>query len=213
MVYTNWYVSYPTVSKLVSATPLTREARKEQTRTAIVNAAKKLFAKTGIEATSLDRIANEIGLTKGAIYSTFSSKDEVVEAVAEAFSVSVQGEDIFKPEIPLRDGLRSLAEELMVARKRVTDEIYILFLELFLYQKRHQTWGKRLSEEQRKSRAEEGERLEEVMKVRGDRLSLSGPEFFVALQALALGILLMLEDDPNSLSHESVVALFESLAE
>jgi AcrR family transcriptional regulator len=213
MVYTNWYVAYQPVSTFMSMAPLTREARKEQTREAIVAAARKLFAKTGIEATSLDRIANEIGLTKGAIYSTFSSKDELVEAVAEAFSVSVQGEEIFKPEVPLRDALRSLAEEIMVARKKVTDEIYILFLELFLYQKRHQTWGKRLSEEQRKSRIEEGTRLEEVMKARGARLSLSGTEFFVALQALALGILLMLEDDPNSLSQESVVALFESLAD
>jgi AcrR family transcriptional regulator len=213
MVYTKQYVTYQTVSELVSAAPLTREARKEQTRAAIVNAARKLFAKTGIEATSLDRIANEIGLTKGAIYSTFSSKDEVVEAVADAFSVSVQGEAIFQPEIPMRDALRSLAEEIMVARKKVTDEIYILFLELFLYQKRHQTWGKRLSEEQRQSRVEEGQRLEKAMEARGERLSISPSEFFVALQALALGILLMLEDDPNSLSQESVVALFESLAD
>ncbi len=197
----------------MSTAPLTREARKEQTREAIIAAATKLFSKNGIESTSLDRIANEIGLTKGAIYSTFGSKDKLVEAVADAASVSVQAESLFQPEVSLRDALRSLAVELMTARKKITDEIFILYLELFLYQKRHRTWGKRLTEERRAAVGEDGQRLDEAMKARGERLPVPGAEFFVALNSLALGILLELERDPNCLSHESVLRAFELLAE
>ena len=103
MSATGWYPS------AVTTTPLSREARKAQTRDAIVAAAAKLFTKQGIEATSLDRIAAEVGLTKGAVYSTFAGKDELVEAVAISTSVVVGPDVLFAPDISLKEGLRNIA--------------------------------------------------------------------------------------------------------
>jgi AcrR family transcriptional regulator len=192
---------------------LTREARKEQTREAIIAAATKLFARQGIEATSLDRIAKEIGLTKGAIYSTFASKDDLVEAVATANAVSVGGDLLFDPDVPLREVLRSLALEVMAVRKKLTRDQFILYLELTLYERRHRSWGRRVLEENRAALAEDLPRFEEAMKKRRERLPMSIEEFFNALNAVAVGVVIALERDPDSLSKESVLALFESLAE
>jgi AcrR family transcriptional regulator len=212
MFYTVWYVSYSPVSRLMSTAPLTREARKVQTREAIVAAATKLFSKAGIEATSLDRIANEIGLTKGAIYSTFSSKDELVEAVATANAITVSEDQLFDPKIPIKEVLRLLATEVMVVRKKLTRDRLVLFLELFLYERRHGSWGKRVLAENRAALEEEIPRLEQAMKERGESLVVPATEFFTALNAIAIGVVLQLERDPESLSNESVVKLFESIA-
>lgn len=45
----------------------------------IASTASRLFNRRGIDATSLDNIAEELGTTKGAIYHYFSSKDKLVE--------------------------------------------------------------------------------------------------------------------------------------
>ena len=42
-----------------------------------------LFAEYGVGATSYQMIADAVGVTKGAIYHQFKSKDEIIIAVAE----------------------------------------------------------------------------------------------------------------------------------
>ncbi len=212
MKYTHWYVIYQAVSLMARAAPLSREARKEQTREAIISAAAKLFARDGIEATSLDRIAGEIGLTKGAIYSTFANKDALVEAVATANAINIEEERFFDPDIPLKKVLRSVAEEFLALRKKLTRDQFVLFLELFLYERRH-GWGQRVAAENRAWMEKDIPRLEKAVKERGDRLVVPAPDFFPALNAVAIGLAIQLERDPNSLSQESVLKLFESVVE
>jgi AcrR family transcriptional regulator len=49
-----------------------------------LRAATELFAEYGVGATSYQMIADAIGVTKGAIYHQFKTKDEIIIAVAEA---------------------------------------------------------------------------------------------------------------------------------
>jgi len=51
-----------------------QQARSEETRTRIFNAARTCFSRTGYEATSVDDICKEAGATKGAFYYHFESK-------------------------------------------------------------------------------------------------------------------------------------------
>jgi AcrR family transcriptional regulator len=53
-------------------------------RERIVDAAVELFAEHGVGGTSLQMIADAIGVTKAAVYHQFPTKDEIVLAVAEA---------------------------------------------------------------------------------------------------------------------------------
>src|SRR6266545_7669763 len=50
----------------------------------VIDAALDLFAEHGVGGTSLQMIADEIGVTKAAVYHQFNTKDEIVLAAAEA---------------------------------------------------------------------------------------------------------------------------------
>jgi AcrR family transcriptional regulator len=60
-----------------------RAERQALTRTALVDAAERLFVAQGFHATSLDSVAAEAGYTKGAVYSNFASKEDLFFAVYE----------------------------------------------------------------------------------------------------------------------------------
>ena len=53
-------------------------------QTRVIEAALALFAEHGIAGTSLQMIADAIGVTKAAVYHQYPAKDEIVLAVAEA---------------------------------------------------------------------------------------------------------------------------------
>ncbi|MGZ4709116.1 MAG: TetR/AcrR family transcriptional regulator [Acidimicrobiales bacterium] len=52
-------------------------------QTRIITAALDLFLEHGVSGTSLQMIANAVGVTKAAVYHQFPTKDEIVLAVAE----------------------------------------------------------------------------------------------------------------------------------
>jgi AcrR family transcriptional regulator len=60
---------------------LTPERRRQLTRDALVAAAAEVFTAKGFHAASLDEIADAAGFTRGAIYSNFGSKEELLFAV------------------------------------------------------------------------------------------------------------------------------------
>jgi AcrR family transcriptional regulator len=57
--------------------------RRERTRSALLVAARALFAEKGFAATGRDEIAQRAGVTRGALYHHFASKTEVAAAVVE----------------------------------------------------------------------------------------------------------------------------------
>src|ERR1700730_12985354 len=56
---------------------LTREDSREQTTQRLLEAAKKLIAKKGLEAASVENIAAAAGYSRGAFYSNFGSKEDL----------------------------------------------------------------------------------------------------------------------------------------
>ena len=67
------------------ATPVkavsTRAAQAEQTRQQILETAQRMFAELGYDATSLQMIADEMGLTKAAVYYHFRAKSDILHAI------------------------------------------------------------------------------------------------------------------------------------
>jgi AcrR family transcriptional regulator len=53
-------------------------------QTRVVTAAMDLFARYGVGGTSLQMIADEIGVTKAAVYHQYKTKDEIILAAAES---------------------------------------------------------------------------------------------------------------------------------
>src|SRR5437588_7210555 len=60
-----------------------RDERREETRQLLLQAAALLFARHGYHRVSLDAVADEAGFSKGAVYSNFSSKQDLLASLLE----------------------------------------------------------------------------------------------------------------------------------
>jgi AcrR family transcriptional regulator len=61
----------------------TRVEAREDNRRALLTAARELIVEVGYSSAQLDQIAERAGLTKGAIYSIFGGKEELLRALAD----------------------------------------------------------------------------------------------------------------------------------
>ncbi len=76
--------------------PISRRDRQQQTREALVFAARSVFSEDGYHAASLERIAREAGFSKGAVYSNFDGKSALFLAVMDQ-NLELAGADIRDP--------------------------------------------------------------------------------------------------------------------
>jgi AcrR family transcriptional regulator len=60
-----------------------RSARREATRQRVLDAAREIFAERGVIGGSVEDICERAGFTRGAFYSNFTDKDDVVRALVE----------------------------------------------------------------------------------------------------------------------------------
>ncbi|MCG2622973.1 TetR/AcrR family transcriptional regulator [Arthrobacter sp. I2-34] len=72
-----------------AATVGRQQRRREQTRARLIEAAKTLMAERGVESVGISEITDAADLGAGTFYNYFQSRDEIVEAVAEASIESV----------------------------------------------------------------------------------------------------------------------------
>jgi AcrR family transcriptional regulator len=94
-----------------TAKRLGRQERRERTRADLLAAARRAFLRDGFHVASLDGIAEDAGYTKGAFYSNFASKDDLLVAVLEGhFSARVEAYEklIFSTET-IDDAYRVIA--------------------------------------------------------------------------------------------------------
>lgn len=87
----------------------TPSARRQETRTRLLDAAAEVFIAEGFQATSVEAVCAQAGFTRGAFYSNFSSKEELFLGVSqrsyEARAVDLeQRESELTPLLRERDG-------------------------------------------------------------------------------------------------------------
>ena len=71
-----------------------RAETKAQNRQALLDAARETMVRDGYRATLLDDVAEQAGLTKGAIYSIFGGKDELIRALVQDVAVDLAWPDL-----------------------------------------------------------------------------------------------------------------------
>ena len=64
--------------------PLSRAERRDQQTQRILEAAKTCFVRSGFQGASMQQICAEAGMSPGALYRYFSSKEAIIEAICEA---------------------------------------------------------------------------------------------------------------------------------
>jgi AcrR family transcriptional regulator len=66
---------------------MTRAQSQAQTRSQLLATAKRMFFEDGYHPTSLEKVADAAGYSKGAVYSNFRNKDELCAAVLDEIRV------------------------------------------------------------------------------------------------------------------------------
>jgi AcrR family transcriptional regulator len=104
-----------------------RSVPRSAAQTRIINAALDLFAEHGVNGTSLQMIADAIGVTKAAIYHQFKTKDEIVFAAVEVELVKLETalDAAETEESPLRARELVLTQviDLAVERRRMVSAV------------------------------------------------------------------------------------------
>lgn len=81
------------------------QAMKEKKKEVIFNAGLQLFARKGFHLTTMDEIAQQVGISKGLLYNYFASKEDLLEQII--LKALKEIEDIFDPN---HDGIFTAEE-------------------------------------------------------------------------------------------------------
>jgi AcrR family transcriptional regulator len=118
--------------------------------TALIDAASEVFAELGFHGASLDLVADRAGLTKGAVYSNFRSKEDLFLALIDErlSSFMVGSVDVLTGAgDTLDERIAAIAE--LHERYTRDHQWALLYMEFYLYGMRHPEVGRRIIEHER----------------------------------------------------------------
>ena len=163
----------------------------EVRRAQILEAALDCFGSKGLHAAKMDDIVKSSGLSKGAIYWHFKSKDELFLALFDAFE-----EELFAAweEIPQSDAVQSLrrAGEIALTRMLAMRPLLEAWTEFL----RHPTSRRRMAKVYQRTRARLAGTLRDGVS-RGQIRDCDPDDLAGALTALVEGLLLQAFADPD----------------
>lgn len=154
----------------------------------MLDAAFAVFGRQGIANTTLSEIAAEAGLTKGAVYSNFASKDDLLLAIMEDHLIErmMDATAVFEGELSTPDAVRAAGARLLSAL--VEDATWHrLLLEYWTLNRTDQRVMTALATRRREARATISAAIAKAAKAHGVTLPITPDELTVTLMALSNG--------------------------
>ena len=193
---------------------LTPERRRKMTRAALVEAAADVFAHRGFHAASLDEIAESAGFTRGAIYSNFGGKEELMLAVLDEFTErQLRGFGQAIDDMTHgTDEERSAAAAAVWSHTRRDLNITLLSLEMRLYALRNPEFRKRLAQAERRQQGRIREFIVGVTAAEGRNLLIDPADLAEMLRAFSDGLSQMASvDEERSDEYDRIAMHFFAL--
>jgi len=182
-------------------------AKRARTRAALIEAALAVAEEKGFLAASLDEVAARAGMSKGAIYSNFRSKAELMVRAAERRSLRLAPDYMSRAplKVQLRAIGRAVAALLPQARglERLNAEFQIYLLtepELRTHVAAHSATALEAG----------AATLEHEY---GGKLTLPPQHLALAIQSLSVGFIYQHQMTPDLVTEDAIVAAFEALAD
>jgi AcrR family transcriptional regulator len=193
----------------------TRAERQAQTREDLIDAAEELFTANGFHATSLDAVAIAAGYTKGAVYSNFSSKEDLFFAVYERRVARHEAHvaELFAEPSDAREAILRVVEVVGDLRRRRQDGWMAVFLEFWTHVLRHPEHRVRFGSAHSRAMAPFKDALERFAAQRGITLAIPADQLAVAMFAMENGVGLERLTDPESADADLPVRLVELIFE
>jgi AcrR family transcriptional regulator len=196
---------------------LTRAARQAQTRTQLVAAAARVFARRGFQAATIEEIADEAGYSHGAVYSNFAGKEELFLAVFEQY-MAKRVEEVSQAgqiEGSFAERARAGADQWM-QRFAADRDTFLLHLEFMIHAARHPHLSQQLGQRMAAVRTEIERQLSDRASRSGNPLPLPAANLALVLRALGIGLAVEALNQPGELDthlYGDFVALVAGLLE
>jgi AcrR family transcriptional regulator len=177
---------------------LNRQAKKNQTRERLLDAAAQVFAKRGFETATLDEVAAAAGYTKGAVYSNFVNKTELlvslierrVEVQSAQYTERFEGQDIDSVTRGLLEPANSIDE--------AERQFLMLFAEFWLHAMRDERTRQLMAEQYEHARTfVAGMLTASGFGKPGHEQKLGARDMAIVIEALGTGIALQAAIDPD----------------
>lgn len=181
--------------------------KRQRTRARLIEATLALVSAKGFAAVSLDDIADRAGVTKGAIYSNYRGKGELLWDAARGKQL------VLRPQLAAGASNRELAEEmargLMALIPQAAREAEF-HRELAAYVRTDRDLQAREAAEQTALFDEWARQIDAAF---GHRLAITARQMVLASQALSRGFLAQAALTPAEVTPEVVTAAFTALIE
>lgn len=185
---------------------------REQVRQRVLEAAERLYAQRGIDATSIEDVARAAGFTKGAVFSNFPTKDTLVAAIMDE-RVAARLSDVART-LDTDTGAADLPGEVgrMFARRLGEDDGgSLLVLEYLLRAARDPSTGAEFVDRRRAQRARISTLIEQQARLRGVTLRLPPSTLALALLALTSAVAAERRADPDGVDPNALGDIVSAL--
>jgi AcrR family transcriptional regulator len=185
-----------------------RSGKRIRTRARLVEAAAVLFAEKGYQDTTLDAVAARAGMTKGAVYGNFKSKEALLLAT---FRLPTRGIDPqFRRGASFAEQLRRIGEA-VIRFAPIAEARNIRVSDLILYAATHPSFRAAMTRHTRASMDRVAERWRPYFRDRDLPLPMS--EFVVLIDAIVDGLLIQRALTPSLVTSDIIMAAFTRLSD
>jgi AcrR family transcriptional regulator len=176
----------------MTRTRLTRAESKARTRSALVDAGRRVFLDRGYHGATLEAVADAAGFSTGAVYSAFDGKADLFLAVFDARVAERAGQlaHAGAAAASAAEQGADLAREFTAASKQQRDWS-LLVIEFWVHAARDPELRRRFARRHDALKAAIGQVFDQMLARTGERLSIDSDQ--LAMAALALGNGLTLE--------------------
>lgn len=181
--------------------------KRARTRARLIDAAFEVVMEKGFASASLDEIAARAGMTKGAIYSNFADKADLM--FQAAMRGALKTEPAYDPGVPLKAQFRELGRSVLALLPRARGRERVQ-AEFQLYVASEPEVARRMAGMQTRFFDEMTQLLERGY---GEELAVPARSLVLAAQALSTGFVHQYLVTPEEVTEPAVIAAFEALAE
>jgi AcrR family transcriptional regulator len=180
----------------------------------IVDAAVRVLARQGYARTSLMDIANEVGMSKGAVHYHFPTKEALMAQVLQTScdAVATRTREAWTQSGNPDDALRSSMRELWRVRAQLSDEAKVV-ADLLAQSLHDHTLRAPLAEYYRFAGAQVEQHLREHLETLGLEPRVEYAKIPRLLHAMLDGLLLQKIVDPEAIQEEFVLEALEAMAQ
>ena len=185
----------------------TQQQRRAETRARLVDAATALFADQGIDAVSIDAVADAAGRTSGAVYDHFGSKQGLLMALLDSWKDSLL--TVLLAQVAVSDSprgqLAAVWENVAAQPGDERERLPLLELELWLRAARDPDVADVLRVRSAEARRYSARRLAGWSAAVGARPVVEPEELAVLVKALLTGLAMQRRLDPDSVDDRLAV--------